>query len=198
MRWCLALASAICLFAVPAAGAKTLTKIVIVGARGTSVELTGLRPDDWASSPARVAPRGAYLLVYTLFDQDIAGQPGRYYADQHALCFSWDRRYAGRCYTAPAVFEQGVVAMPALSKQLPYVRKIWVAGKRKNNWSNGAISIELAFNRPSLAQPLATRPQKCRAVRASWSAAGRPSHFWACAAGIWAAGKLYPSGRLLF
>jgi len=193
----LALALSTCLLAAPAAQAKSLTKIVVVGSKGTTAELTGFRLEDWASSPARVAPKGSFLLVYPVIDQDIVAQPGRYYAEQHALCFSWDRRYAGRCYWAPTRFESNVSQFSLLAKPLPFIKRISVEGKAKNDWSNGAVAIELAFNRASLAR-VAERPRKCSAVRVRWSAAGRPNRFWACRDAIWAAGKLYPSGRLLF
>ena len=104
--WLVALAAA-GLVVAPSASAKTLKKIVVVGANGTSTEITGLDFGDWANSPARVAPKGPFVLVYPLMEGDIVAQPGRYYPAFHALCFSWDRRFAGRCYSAPSSFEAG-------------------------------------------------------------------------------------------
>jgi hypothetical protein len=198
--WVGVLALAASLVAGSAASAKSLQKIVAIGAHGASTELTGLDWGTWAESPARVSPKGQYVLLYPLMERGIPAQPGRYYPGLHVVCFSADRLFAGRCYGAPAALEAVLAGLPTVARPPAIVKKLVVSGKKRNDWSSGAVAIELAFNRPALAKAV-PKPDRCRAVRVVWKgpmAASRPARFFACSGGLWAAGKLYPTGPLLF
>jgi hypothetical protein len=200
MRWLLPVCAAACLIATPVGSGKSLEKIVAVGAHGASTEITGLDFGAWAESPARVSPKGRFVLLYPLMDGNVPAMPGRYYPSLHVICFSADRLFAGRCYWPPAPLESGLTGIPTVARPPAIVKRLFVGGKKRNDWSSGAIAIELAFNRPALAKA-APRPHHCRAVRVVWrgsAAASRPTRLLACSSGIWAAGKLYPAGPLYF
>jgi len=210
MRWAVAVAAAASLVVVPAASAKSLEKVVAVGAGGASLELGGLDWNGLYGLPARLAPKGRFVLVYPLMEQGIPAEPGRYYSDLHVACFSWNRHVSGSCYSAQALVATRLADLPTLTRPPALLKMLVIRGQRKPARSigerkpirsNGAVAIELAFNRPDLAQPSAVRPAGCWAARAKWSgpnATDRPSRFWTCATGIWSAGKFYPTGPLLF
>ena len=201
MRWSLLLMAAAALLAVSAASAKTLQKVVAVGAGGASLELTGINEVDLYGSPARVAPTSRFVLLYPLMEEDVPAQPGRYYPDLHVACFSWNRHVVGRCYTADKLGDGALADLPTLRTPPALVRSLVIHGLKMPVRSNGIVAIELAFNRPALTQPAPSRPKGCSAARARWSgpqAAARPTRFWTCSTGIWSAGKLYPTGPLMF
>src|SRR5882762_52747 len=88
------------LIATPTASAKILTKVIGIGAGGASVELTGL---DWGALRMgdRDAPAsGGFVLVYPLMERGVPAQPGRFYPETGAACFSWNRAAVGECWRA--------------------------------------------------------------------------------------------------
>jgi hypothetical protein len=199
--WVGVLALAASLVAGSAASAKSLQKVVAVGAGGASLELTGLDENGLYGSPARTAPTGRFVLLYPLMEEDVPAQPGRYYPDLKVACYSWNRHVPGSCYEAKALAGTGLADLPTLTKPPALLTRLVIRGLKMPIPSNGVVAVELAFNRPTLAQPSARRPRGCTAARARWSgpqAAARPSRFWTCSTGVWSTGKLYPTGPLMF
>ena len=200
MRWSLAAIVAVTLALVPAASAKELTKVVGIGAGDVSVELRGF---DWKALytvPMRLSPDGAYVLVYPLMERNVAAQPGRFYPQDHVVCFSWDRAALGACYQASERLEAGLAGVPTMEGAPTILKSLKFAGRTKSVNTNGAVAVELAFNRPSAARD-AKRPKVCVSMQATWAgaqASARPVRFCSSAKGLWSARKLYPTGPLLF
>jgi hypothetical protein len=103
---------------------------------------------------------------------------------------------------ASAKLEVLLTGVAPLTAPPAILKRIVVSGRLGSVQTNAGVAIELAFNRPEVARPMSKRPKRnCSQIRAQWSgpeAAHRPSRFWACAKGLWAAGKLFPTGPLLF
>lgn len=199
MRIAVALAVAAALLAVPAAAAKTLTKIVAVGAGGAYVELRGL---DWPSlnlSPVDVAPSGDYVLLYPLMERSVPARPGRFYPGSGVACFSWDRTVLGTCGRLAEAVGARLGGLPAVRGEPTVLRSLVRARTPARVLSSGAIAIELAFNRPQLSRRMPKRPTNCIGFRATWlgpNAATRPRRFWSCAPGLWTGGRIYPVASL--
>lgn len=186
---------------VPAAGAKRLTRLVIVGADGRSVELIGeeqLAPWRWSDRVA-TAPTDGYLLLYPLFDARWAGQPARYYPSQRIACFSWNRSAVGECRRIPEAAAARLAPATSLSRfvgESTTLAQLELGGSVRRLESNEAVAIELVLNRPRLARP-ATRPPTggYSVARAEWrgpDASSRPASFLWTSAGAWLDGRLYP------
>jgi len=198
VRWALATITAAALLAVPAASAKTLTKVVALGAGGMAVELHGLGWDALQTTSG-AAPAGGYVLVYPLMERGIPARPGRFYPVTGTACFSWDRSALGTCGSISDDVARAVADLPLLDGAPTILDGLTVAGRAGRINSNGAVAIELAFARTRAAKAMAKRPSNCLAFAARWTgseAALRPKRFWSCSAGLWAAGKLYPVGPL--
>ena len=78
--------------------------------------------------------------------------------------------------------------------------RLFVGKRRERVRGNHAVTIELAFDRSRVARP-AKRPRLCVPVRVSWrgpDAARRPTRFCVGEAGIWHAGRVYPTTRQLY
>jgi hypothetical protein len=188
------------LIATPTASAKILTKVVGIGAGGASVELTGL---DWGAlrmGNLDAPPSGRFVLVYPLMERGVPAQPGRFYPETGAACFSWNRAAVGECWRVSAELATRLSVLPAIVGEPTILSTLRFSGRPGLLTSNGAVAIELAFGRSGIARPLRKRPLGCWPARASWTgpdAPLRPDRFWACRSGIWTAGKLYPVGGVL-
>lgn len=191
----------VALAAAAPAQAKQFTKLVLVGDRGTSLELRDPTLWRWAlQAPPSEAPAGsAYLLVYPIFDKTVPGLPGRYFPDQRIVCLSSDRSMLAGCRPVSedvAAKLASAGALPRFTRAPTLVTRLSIAGHDRGAAGNDAVGIELAFNRSQLAHH-ARRPARCAAVAASWGgpdAAIRPTRFCLAQKGIWSRGRLYPSG----
>jgi hypothetical protein len=202
MRWWASALALVCLAAVPSASAKELTKVVAVGANGSSVlrglTWSALRPSQWSQHAAQ--PTGPFVLVYPLMERGVPAQPGRFYPGAHTVCYSWDRVTAGECFPATSTLETALSGRAAIEAPPAILTRLVVSGHPGSVQTNAGVAIELAFNRPELARRVAKRPKHCAEIGARWAgpeATRRPRLFWACAKGLWTAGKLLPAGRLL-
>lgn len=195
MRWAVALAAVAALLAVPAASAKMLTKVVVVGADDVSVELQGL---DWSAlrtTPVTLEPEGGYALVYPLTERGVPAQPGRYYPTAQIACYSWSRAVPGECWRVAETLAARLPGVPLLQGPPTILGRLVVSGRRVAVASNYAVAIELAFARRERVRSLKKRSKECIEIRATWTgpnASLRPKRFWACPKGLWAANKLYP------
>src|SRR5215218_2772692 len=194
MRVALALAIATAFVAVPSAGAKTLTKVVAVGAGGAYVELRGL---DWSSlqtSATETVPSGGFVLLYPLMERGMPAQPGRFFPASGVACFSWDRTVLGTCGRLADELAARFSGLPTLSSEPTVLKRLVFGGTAAAIRSNGAVAIELAFNRPQLSRPMPKRPANCVVLRAAWvgpEASTRPTKFRSCQGGLWSRGRLY-------
>ncbi len=189
--------------AVAPAQAKQFTKLVLVGSRGTSLELRDA--SLWRSgldTPPSEAPAGStYLLVYPIFDKTVPGLPGRYYPIQQTMCLSLDRSVLGGCRPVSDALAAKLAlasALPRFARDPTVVTRLSIAGHDRGAAGNDAVAVELAFNRSRLAHH-ARRPAQCATVVASWGgpdAAARPTRFCLGPRGIWTRGRLYPSPGL--
>jgi hypothetical protein len=199
MRVVLAVAVAAALLAVPTADAKTLTKVVAVGAGGAYVELRGV---GWASlqtSPVDSAPSGGFVLLYPVMEHGVPAQPGRFFPGSGVACFSWDRTVLGTCGRLGGELAKRLAGLPTLASEPTVLRSLVVGRTPGRVDSNGAVAIELAFNRPQLSRPAASRPANCLTLRATWvgpKASTRPTRFRSCKRGLWSDGRIYPVGSL--
>jgi hypothetical protein len=195
MRWAIALAVSVGLLAIPAASAKTLTRVVGVGKGGVSVTVRGV---DWSAlrvAPVTAAPPGRYVLLYPLMESGVPAEPARYYPAEHVACYSWDRKVAGECWRVADSLGTGLASLPLLDGPPTILTRLVVVHRSRNLESNGAVAIELAFARRDHARAAKKRPKACIQMRAKWTGADadrRPTRFWSCSAGLWAGKKLYP------
>jgi hypothetical protein len=200
MRWWVAGLFAVALALVPTASAKELTKVVAVGAGGVSVELRGLGWNDLRATAVAASPEGPYVLVYPLMERGIPAQPGRFYPGDHVVCYSWDRSAVGECHQVSQTLETDLNGLPTMVGPPTILKSLKVGRRTKSVNTNGAVAVELAFSRPAVAR-IAKRPKACTSMQATWTgteASSRPRRFCSSAKGLWSAGKLYPSGPLVF
>src|SRR5438093_565991 len=150
MRRLLAIVSLAVLLAAPAS-AKTLAKLVAVGADGASVEVHGV---GWAQlrMEAEAVPAGGYVLLYPLMERGVPAQPGRFYPASGAACFSWNRSVVGTCWRVADDIAQPLASLPLLTGQPTILASLFASGRSGSLQSNGAVAIELAFGRPRLAR----------------------------------------------
>jgi hypothetical protein len=186
------------LWLVSAASAKEFTKLVVVGAQGKYVELTGpeLAPWNAVGPNEQVAPTGSYLLLYPLMEKALPMRPGRYFPDQGIACFSWARAELGECghVTDDVAIRLGAArALPRFATEPTILSRFVLNGTSHTITSNGAVALELAFNTWRRAVP-APKPKFCTAATVAWTgpaAASRATSFCVAASGIWSAGRLY-------
>jgi hypothetical protein len=200
MRVVLALTVAAALLAAPSADAKTLTKVVAVGAGGAYVELRGLGWESLQTTPSDTAPSGGFVLLYPLMERSVPARPARFFQDSGVACFSWNRTVLGTCGRLSDEVATRLAGLPVLAGEPTVLRSLIVGQRPGIVESNGAIAIELAFNRPQLSRRAPKRPANCLQLRATWigpQASTRPTRFRSCGVGIWSRGRLYPAAPLV-
>jgi len=179
------------------AGAKRLTKLVVVCARGASSERDNNGDLSRVSAGEAVGPSDPYLLIYPLFDGGVPGRPGRYFPKTRVACFSWNRSVLGECggvKSSAASRLARAAKLPRLREEPTILDHLILGGVERELQSNGAVAIELAFNRRASWRASA-RPTDCKRVTAVWagpSAFERPRAFCVAARGLWASRRLYP------
>jgi len=203
MIWRRLLVAALVALLLPAAAsAKGVTKFLVVGANGRTVNLgsgwsvyADLRPQQPTPAPR---PEGKYLLLYPLMEEEIPMQPGRYYPRAAVACWSWSRSI-GDCYRTgrlPKSWGRTKALTPFVSGQTG-LRRLEHQGMRYRVPSNDSVAIELA-----LLQTRATRrapSSRCWwRLRARWqgpAAASRPTSLCLRVNGVSTGGRLYPMPR---
>jgi hypothetical protein len=199
------LASLVAALALPAGGAaKLITSVIVVGADGNSRTVRGgervfeqLRP----AHAAEALPDGRYVLVYPMLGEGLPAQPGRFYPETGAACFSWSGRL-GACAHVESDLARRLAAVPLSGFAGPPTTIVRLVddGVRQPTPSNVSVALELAINRSRLARPSA-RPARCPILYAArWrgpEAARRPTQLCLTGRGLWASGRMYETPAYL-
>jgi len=200
MTWrCFLAAAAIVLLLPASASAKQVTKVLVIGADGRSVNLGSgwllygqIRPPN---GTATAAPSGSYLLPYPLMESGLPMEPGRYYPASHVGCWSWSLALDG-CISVerlPSTWSR-TRGLRSFSVEPTTLRTLSHAGARYTVPSNGSVAIDLALLRARLARP-APRAGCTWSFDAEWqgpAASTRPRSLCLRIHGVSAGGGLYP------
>jgi hypothetical protein len=207
--------AAVALALAPPASGKEFRSLVVVGARGDSLEFraaAGLVGSffDGASGFNRGRKResrplrGGYVRLYPLGPDGHVGIPGRFYAETEAACFDWLQWRRPRSCERP---NAALLRLLAPARRLARFRgpPTTVAQLRQPRLTPALrsrlhVAFELAFDRSRLARGVA-RPSRCVVFSARWSgpaAGSRPRSFCLSPTGVYAAGRLYPLGRAVW
>jgi hypothetical protein len=190
------------MFLPAAASAKEVTKVLVVGANGRTVDLgsgwsvlADLRPEG--ATPA-AQPSGKYFLVYPLMEQGVPMQPGRYYPGAGVACWSWGRD-VGDCFAVARLPETWprTRRLTSFASEQTGLRSLRHEGARYTVRSNDSVAIELALSRTHAARRV---PASACAwwLHARWKgpqAATRPTSLCLRSNGVSAGGRLYPIPR---
>lgn len=204
MRLAVAFAVA-ALLVVPSAAAKGITGVAVIGADGRSRTLAvgeeflaQLRP----STVEVREPRGGYLLVYPLMGGGLPAQPGRFYPDTGAACFSWTLAADSCAAVDPALARRlGSTGLRATRAEPTRIVSLRWNGAPEALPSNYASALELVLTRTALARSAAARRYCAMRFRAAWhgpGAASRPTRFCVQSTGLYARGRVYPLTKGLY
>lgn len=202
-KWWLVLATLVVMLFPAAASAKDITKILVVGANGHSVNLGSgwsvlddFRPEQAAASVSQ--PKGTYLLLYPLMEQGLPMEPGRFYPTAGVSCWSWSPG-ASDCFRIarlPKTWGQtrGLTWFAAEQTRL---RSLTWKGSHYTVPSNYSVAIELALLRTDAVHPAPASPCRWR-IRAQWQGPGKarePTSLCLRGNGVSTNGRLYPMPR---
>ena len=185
-----------------AASAKQVTKILVVGANGRSVNIGGgwslyeqLRPQAGVSV---ATPSGPYILVYPLMENGLPMEPGRYYTGAQVGCWSWslDRNACFAIGRLPAAWSR-TQTLTSFTSEPTTLASLSHRGVRYTVPSNGSVAVELALLRTRTARRAPRTPCAWR-VDAEWqgpAAASRSTPLCLRANGVSSGARLYPMSR---
>ena len=180
---------------VPAATAKNVRSLVLVGARGKSIEIpyTLARYEKLAAGTGAARVRGGYVRVYPLMDIGVAAQPARYYPATRAYCASWTLALPRSrvCARLDRKTARPLEVVP-LRRGAPPTAEIIDARTGARTMPNVEVMLQLAFVR-SRAMRAEPRTSDCALdYTAHWHHASYPSRFCLGPRGVWADGRLRP------
>lgn len=185
-----ALVALLALVALPAAQAKELTSVLVVGPRGpTLVEPYRVVQEPLGRLRPVAPPRGGYVLVFPLM-RGVPARPGRWFPHAGVLCSGWRSGVEAGCASAPRLGGWlGSGAATGLFRREPVqLTSLRREGRTLLPYGNEATAVKLAFyQRGSRASP----PAGCVTFTARWTQAGWPKSF--C---VGRNGRLYASGRV--
>jgi hypothetical protein len=190
---------------VPAAAAKEVTSIVLVGVHGSSVELSArgrlfqrLTYGGFVVKPGH----GGYLLVYPQMAMGMGAQPGRYYPQTHAYCASWT--LATRvCLRVddPVVRRRFAVHLPRLRTAPTRLVSLERNGSLLSQMQEVGVVFDAVFARKARWQR-SLQPRACSLrYSARWDgpeSGSRPARFCLSPRGVWAHGSLFPLDRAYY
>jgi hypothetical protein len=207
--WPMAIVLAGALAAPAGAAANEFETLVLVGARGSSVEI---RPragvldslfdrahplNRGGDAMAAVRPHGRFVLVYVPARSGLPGVPGRFDPASRAACFDWSQVGPHPLCVRPNASVRGLLArgrqLPRLDRDPVTISVLRHQGRRLA-LPNLEVALTMAFGRSRAARK-ARRPRGCIVLTARWSGAPsrrRPHAFCHAPAGVWAGGRLYP------
>ena len=190
MRYALVLLLA--LVACPAAQAKELTSVLVVGPRGpTFVEPYRVVQEPLGRLRPVGPPRGGYVLVFPLM-RGVPARPGRWFPRAGVLCSGWRSGVEAGCASAPGLGGWlGSGATTGLFRREPVqLTSLKRRGRALLPYGNEATAVKLAlYQRGSRASP----PAGCLAFTVRWTQAGWPGSFCVGrSGGLYASGRVYP------
>jgi hypothetical protein len=182
----------VALVALPAAHAKELSSVLVVGPRGpTLVEPYRVVQEPLGRLRPVAPPSGGYVLVFPLM-RGVPARPGRWFPRAGVLCSGWRSGVEAGCASAPRLGGSlGSGLATGLFRREPVrLTSLRRAGRALPRSGNEATAVKLAlYQRWSRASP----PAGCLAFTARWSRAGWPESF--CVGrggGLYAGGRRYP------
>jgi hypothetical protein len=185
----------VALVALPAAQAKELTSVLVVGPRGpTLVEPYRVVQEPLGRLRAVAPPSGGYVLVFPLM-RGVPARPGRWFPRAGVLCSGWRSGVEAGCASAPRLGGWlGSGAATGLFRREPVRLTSLRRGDRAlPRYGNEATAVKLAlYQRSSPASP----PADCRTFTARWTHSGWPGSF--CVGrggGLYAGRRVYPLPR---
>lgn len=200
-RWLLVVALVVMVFPA-AASAKDITKILVVGANGRSVDLGSgwsLYDDFRPQRAASVSQRsGSYLLLYPLMEEGLPMEPGRFYPTAGVACWSWSPHVSDcfRIARLPKTWER-TRNLTWFASEQTRLRSLTWKGSHYTVPSNYSVAVELALLRTHGARPAPASPCRWR-LHARWqgpAAATRPSSLCLRGNGVSTGKRLYPLSR---
>jgi hypothetical protein len=191
MRTALA-AVVLALAAAPAAQAKELTSVLVVGPRGEAlVEPYRIVQGPLARLRLVAPPAEPYALVFPLM-RGVPARPGRWFPNAGVICSGWRSGVEAGCASAPTLRGSlGSGVATGLFRSEP-VRLLSLRrrGVALLPYGNEAWAVKLALLQRGAH---AAAPAGCVRFTARWSAQGLPSSFCVSSAGgLYASGRVYP------
>jgi hypothetical protein len=182
----------VALVALPAAQAKELTTVLVVGPRGpTLVEPYRVVQEPLGRLRPVAPPSGGYVLVFPMM-RGVPARPGRWFPHAGLLCSGWRSGVEAGCASAPRLGGSlGSGAATGLFRREPVrLTSLRRAGRTLLPYGNEATAVKLAlYQRGSRMSP----PAGCLTFTARWTRAGWPRSF--CVGrggGLYAGGRVYP------
>jgi hypothetical protein len=187
-----ALVLLVALVALPAAQAKELTSVLVVGPRGpTFVEPYRVVQEPLGRLRPVAPPRGGYVLVFPLL-RGVPARPGRWFPHAGVLCSGWRSGVEAGCASAPRLggWLGSGVATGLFRREPVRLTSLRRGGRELPRYGNEATAVKLAlYQRGSRRRP----PADCLTFTARWTRAGWPGSF--CVGrggGLYAGGRVYP------
>jgi hypothetical protein len=190
------------------AAAKGVAVLVVVGADGRSSKIEAehavlsvmlYHPASvYHVRPKPAMPRGGYVKIYPLGAGGIPAIPGRFYPTTRALCFSWNQRVAPSSCGRLGPPSHLLAASRGLTRF--HGQSTVLTALRPGGTVNLFAALQLAFDRYRASRP-ANRPQRCLPFVARWAGprtAQRPSRICVFPHGVYARGRIYPTGRAIW
>jgi hypothetical protein len=181
----------VALVALPAAQAKELSSVVVIGPRETLIEPYRVVQEPLGRLRPVAPPSGGYVLVFPVL-RGVPGRPGRWFPPAGILCSGWRSGVEAGCASAPRLggrFGSGAVTgfFRREPVQLISLRR---GGRPLPRFGNRATAVKLAlYQRWSRASP----PADCLAFTARWTRSGWPGSFCVGrSGGLYAGRRLYP------
>jgi len=182
----------VALVALPAAQAKALTSVLVVGPRGpTFVEPYRVVQEPLGRLRHVAPPREGYVLVFPLM-RGVPARPGRWFPKAGVLCSGWRSGVEAGCASAPRLggWLGSGVATGLFRREPVRLTSLRRGSRALPPYGNEATAVKLAlYQRGSRASP----PAGCLAFTARWTRPGWPGSF--CVGrggGLYASGRLYP------
>jgi hypothetical protein len=187
-----ALVLLVALVALPAAQAKELASVLVVGPRGpTFVEPYRVVQEPLGRLRHVAPPREGYVLVFPLM-RGVPARPGRWFPKAGVLCSGWRSGVEAGCASAPRLggWLGSGVATGLFRREPVRLTSLRRGGRALPPYGNEATAVKMAlYQRASRASP----PAGCLAFTARWTRAGWPGSFcFGRGGGLYASGRLYP------
>jgi hypothetical protein len=187
-----ALVALLALVALPAAQAKELTSVLVVGPRGpTLVEPYRVVQEPLGRLRPVAPPSGGYVLVFPLM-RGVPARPGRWFPRAGVLCSGWRSGVEAGCASAPRLggWLGSGVATGLFRREPVQLTSLRRGGRALPRYGNEATAVKLAlYQRWARRSP----PADCLAFTARWTQTGWPGSFCVGrSGGLYVGSRVYP------